>query len=611
MFQHFDLPSQRDAVAARVASLRQAMAERNIDAFLVPHSDEQQNEYLPPNAERLAWLTGFTGSAGFAIVTAETAVLFVDGRYTIQAARQTDTDCFSIESLVDNPPQRWIRENAKSAWRIGYDPALFTMAGEEQFLKSAEKAGAVLADCGNLVDAVWHDRPPAPAGPVSIQELEHAGKPAIQKLDDLSAALAEKDARFCLLTDPASVAWAFNIRGSDIAHIPVPLSWAVLRRGERPLLFVDAAKLDRHVRAYLTQLADLHEPSELDAELAGLGAGARVLCDPERVPARVGRLVKEAGGEIVRGRDPVALPRAIKNPSEIRGSRAAHLRDGVAMVRFLAWLDRQKPGTVSEIEAASKLEEIRSGNARHLGSRLEDISFDTISGAGPNGAIVHYRVTKETDSVIGPDSVYLVDSGAQYRDGTTDITRTVAIGSPPARAREDFTLVLKGHIAIATARFPKGTRGVDLDPLARIALWRSGRDFAHGTGHGIGSFLSVHEGPQSISRRGMEPLQAGMILSNEPGFYRQDHWGIRIENLVLVREAQATEGGNVEVHDFETLTLAPIDTRLVEPGMLTAEEAAWLDGYHARVLSDLSPLLSGHDRHWLEKACASLGTVAV
>ncbi len=587
MFQTFEVKSNPAAVAPRIALVRQAMLRSGFDALLVPHGDEYQNEYLPPCAERLAWLTGFTGSAGFAIVTQNAAVLFVDGRYGLQAREQTDTAIVTIESLVDLPPEEWLAKNTRAGWKIGHDPHLLTIAAQSRFAAKIEKAGAELVAASNLVDAVWNDRPAPPSGKVSIQKMKHAGERSLDKLARLGGILRENGADYCLLTDPVSIAWTFNIRGDDIAHIPVTLAQAVLRKEGRPLLFIDSAKLNRETDAYLTQLADIFPPQAMETELRTLARGAKVMCDPERVSAALADKVTAAGGQIVKARDPVVLPRAIKNETEIAGSRAAHLRDGVAVTRFLAWLDHQPAGSLDEITAASKLEEMRATTAHALGSRLLEISFDTISGAGPNGAIVHYRVNEASNARLAPHSLYLVDSGAQYRDGTTDITRTVAIGTPPVQACEDFTLVLKGHIAIATARFPKGTRGVDIDVLARIALWRHGRDYAHGTGHGIGSYLSVHEGPQSISRRGMEPLVAGMIISNEPGFYREGQWGIRIENLVLVEPARALYGGNAETHGFDTLTLAPIDQRLIDTALMTREELVWLDAYHARVLAEL------------------------
>jgi Xaa-Pro aminopeptidase len=607
MFQTFESKSEPGKVADRVAVLRREMHKSRLDAFLVPHADEYQNEYLPPCAERLAWLTGFSGSAGFAIVAARTATLFVDGRYTLQAQDQTDTAVFSIESLIDLPPQKWIASNAQKGWRIGFDPALLTIAQAERFAEKAKALGASLVATKNLVDRIWTDRPQEPTGRISIQKMPQAGERARDKLARLSKAVADAGADFCLLTDPISVAWAFNIRGDDLAHIPVSLLRAVLRAEGDPVIFIEGARLNREADAYLTQLARICEPSELEGVLAELAkGGAKVLCDRDRVSAALGAIVRKAGGKIVSGRDPVVLPRAIKNKVEIAGSRAAHLRDGVAVVRFLAWLDRQKPGSIDEIGAAQRLEALRAETAAAMGSKLLDISFDTISGAGPNGAIVHYRVTEKTNSVLKPNSLYLIDSGAQYRDGTTDITRTVAIGDPYDQAMTDFTLVLKGHIAIATARFPKGTRGVDIDALARIALWRHGMDYAHGTGHGIGSYLSVHEGPQSLSRRGMEPLVPGMILSNEPGFYREGRHGIRIENLLLVHEEQHLSTGNVETMGFETLTLAPIDQRLIDTSLMARDELIWLDSYHSHVLNELAPHLDKRDREWLENACLPL-----
>ncbi len=606
MFQSFEVKSARETVAPRVAMLREAMRKAHVDAFLVPHADEYQNEYIPPCAERLAWISGFTGSAGFAIVTAERAILFVDGRYTLQSANQTDPAVFSIESLVDCPPENWLATNALNGWKIGLDLALVTFAGQTRFAKVLEKSGATLAACANLIDVVWDDRPAEPMRKISLQKLKHAGERARDKLAQLANAVGKHGADMCLLADPASIAWAFNIRGSDVAHTPLPLARAIIRAAGDPLIFIDQRKLNREADAYLTQLAKVCAPSTLEAEIAAIAPGAKVMLDPDRVSSLIAGMVEKAGGTIVKKRDPVTLPRATKNQTEIDGCRSAHLRDGVAMTRFLAWLDRQPAGSLDEIAAASRLEEIRALTAVEMGSELLDISFDTISGAGPNGAIVHYRVDKASNRLLEANSVFLLDSGAQYRDGTTDITRTMALGTPPAMARTDFTLVLKGHIAIATARFPAGTRGVDLDPLARNALWKTGRDYAHGTGHGVGSFLAVHEGPQSISKRGMEPLLEGMIISNEPGFYREGQWGIRIENLVLVRPAEALVGGNVPVHSFETLSLAPIDRRLIDTNLLTREELVWLDAYHARVEATLAPYLDDADRSWLKAACAGL-----
>ena len=603
MFQKFDVTASPTTGAPRIAALRAEMEKEGVDAFLVPHADEHQSEYLPPSAERLAWLTGFTGSAGFCIVTADRAVLFVDGRYTLQAATQTDPAVFEVASLIDTPPSSWLGRHARKGMRVAYDPWLITIGQRKGFRRALADREAELVALDNLVDRIWTDRPAPPATPVVTQKMEHAGRSAADKIAELATATAEAGADTCVLTDTVSVAWSFNIRGGDVAHIPVTLAFALVPAEGRPTLFIDPDKLDEAVRAQIESVADIAAPDTLLAQLAKAAAGKRFLCDPALVACAIADAIVEAGGEIVEERDPATLPRAIKNEAEIAGSRAAHLRDGVAVARFLAWLDRQTPGTADEIAVARSLEGFRADTAREMNSELKDISFDTISGAGPNGAIVHYRVTTETNRTLEADSLYLVDSGGQYEDGTTDITRTVAIGEPPAGAAEDFTLVLKGHIAIATARFPEGTRGVDIDGFARRALWERGKDYAHGTGHGVGAYLSVHEGPASISKRGMEPLKAGMILSNEPGYYREGAYGIRIENLVLVRDSEVAGEGFME---FETLTFAPIDRRLIDRSLLTPAEIAWLDAYHTAVHERLAPHLDGEDLAWLNAACAPL-----
>ena len=607
MFQDFEERASPIHGAERIAALRDQMKNAHFDIWLVPHSDEHQSEYLPANGERLSWLTGFTGSAGFCFVTREKAVILVDGRYTLQVRNQTDPAVFSYDDLVETPPHDWLAANAAAGARIGFDPWLTTIGQLRQFENAAEKAGAQLVSNANLVDAIWHERPDAPSAPVVVHPPDHAGKGAVEKLAELDALLEEKQADLCILSDPASLAWTFNIRGNDVSHIPLPFGYALLRRGAPPLLFMNRRKLTNEAAAHLADLAELAEPSELVERLKRESASRKVWCDPALVPAALYNAILEADGEVVEARDPVALPRAVKNAAEIAGTRAAHHRDGVAFVRFLAWLSRQKPEALDEIAVAQRLETLRAETAQTLGSELKDIAFDTISGAAANGAIVHYRVTRASNAPFVPDSLYLVDSGGQYVDGTTDITRTVAIGTPPAQAIEDFTLVLKGHIAFATACFPAGTTGRDLDTLARMPLWRRARDYAHGTGHGVGSYLGVHEGPQSISRRGSEPLKAGMIVSNEPGFYRAGEYGIRIENLVLVSEATMPAGGTIAVHDLETLTLAPIDRNLIDATMLTSEEIRWLDAYHKRVETALSAHLDDNDRQWLAAACAPIG----
>jgi Xaa-Pro aminopeptidase len=433
-----------------------------------------------------------------------------------------------------------------------------------------------------------------------------AGEEASAKITRLQAILAERKADAAILTQPDSIAWLLNIRGSDVAHNPTALAFAILPAAGNPAVFIDGRKLSNSVRTALVELADLEAPAALSAGFARLG-GKRVLLDPQATADAIRGMVADAGGIVVEGADPVALPKARKNETELAGMRRAHLRDGVAMVRFLAWLDRTAPGTIDEIGAAEKLRAFRAATAAQDGVELVDLSFDTISGAGPNGAIVHYRVAPETNRRLEANSLYLVDSGAQYRDGTTDITRTIAIGTPTAEMRERFTLVLKGHIAIATARFPVGASGAQLDTLARIALWKAGCDYDHGTGHGVGAFLSVHEGPARISKMGTVPLEPGMVLSNEPGYYKTGAYGIRTENLVIVTPPSPIPGGDRDMLGFETLTLCPIDRRLIEPALLSPEESAWLDAYHAWVASALSPALDAGDRAWLAEATRPIG----
>ena len=607
MFQSFAAPStNKSDTSKRLTDLRKKMATGGIDWFLVPHADEHQNEYLPARAERLAWITGFSGSAGFAMIGLKKAFLFVDGRYTAQVREQADMSLFEICDLVASPPSGFAGKKIKSGEAIGFDPWLITIAQKKDWQKTAVKCGAELKAVENLIDAIWHDQPPAPDGKAWLHPVQFAGRSAEEKLRELQAHLEKEDADACLLTDPASIAWTFNLRGSDVAHNPLVLVYALIRVKGKPTLFVDARKFSGDDQKALNALADVAEPGALMATLKNLPGKTGFLCDPNLVASAIGDALDAGGLDLTEQRDPVVLLRAIKNETELQGARNAQLRDGVAVTRFLCWLDGQPSGTVTEIDAAKKLEDCRRETARAMGSRLEEISFDTISGAGANGAIVHYRVTEATNSIIEDNSLYLVDSGGQYLDGTTDITRTIAIGTPPTRAITDNTLVLKGHIAIATARFPAGTRGVDLDALARISLWKSGKDFAHGTGHGIGSYLNVHEGPQSISRRGMEAFKSGMIISNEPGYYREGEYGIRIENLVIVNEAGNIRGGDKPMLGFETITLCPIDLRLVDPAMLTADEIAWLNQYHARVCAELKPHLNGQEAKWLETATRRL-----
>jgi Xaa-Pro aminopeptidase len=605
MFQTYEAPQSAGDQGERLRQLRQLMVQLGVDALLVPRADEHQGEYVARSAERLAWLTGFTGSAGLAVVARSAAALLVDGRYLVQAPTQVDTRLFQVLQVPQAKLSDWLIATLKTAQIVGYDPWLHTQASITELGQALAPKGIKLkALAKNPVDRVWgRERPAPPKGAVLPHALAYAGKSGQQKLSELQTTLRREDADAVILTQPDSIAWLFNIRGSDVAHNPVPLAFAVVPAAGKAELFIDKAKIGREAREHLAGLVKISDPAGLERRLASLKkAGKRVRLDPNTAANWFFRKLRGGKGRVVRGVDPCVLPKARKNATEVRGARLAHQRDGAVMARFLAWLDREAgAGTVDEISAARQLEILRSET-----QALKDISFDTISGSGPNAAIVHYRVTTASNRKLQPGQLYLVDSGAQYLDGTTDITRTVAIGAPTGEMQQRFTLVLKGHIAIATARFPKGTRGVDLDPFARRALWEAGLDFEHGTGHGVGSYLSVHEGPQNISRRGMTALEPGMILSNEPGYYKEGAYGIRIENLLLVEEAGLLDGGEREMMAFETLTLAPFDRALIVAALLSDQELAWLNAYHARVLKEIGPELGSTDRAWLAAATAPL-----
>ncbi len=613
MFQSFEDPRDPDAGAGRLSQFRDQLGRQGLSGFVVPHADEHQSEYLPASAERLAWLTGFTGSAGMAIILADHAAVFVDGRYTLQAATQVDPDSFEIVDLIDYPPAKWLAEKASQNDRVGYDPELLTIGQARRFTESCRKAEADwVAVEHNPIDLIWVDRPAPPIGTVSLHPIEYAGIEAPEKIAEIRKILADKTVSATVLSQADSIAWLFNIRGSDIAHNPVPLAFAILARQGKPELFIDGRKLPKTVRDSLAEIATIYEPLDFPMRLGALAKPeTRVLLDPQSTADAIGKTLTDAGARIVEGPDPVVLPKAHKNPTELTGARRAHVRDGAAMVRFLAWLDQAtRVGTVDEMSAVTKLEEFRTETAQRDGSELVDISFDTIAGFGPNGAIVHYRVTKETTRRLESGSLFLVDSGGQYRDGTTDITRTVAIGSPNAEMRDRFTRVLQAHIAVATARFPVGTTGAQLDALARNPLWRAGFDFDHGTGHGVGAFLCVHEGPARIAKTGTVPLEVGMILSNEPGYYKAGAYGIRIENLIAVASPSSIDGGDRDMLSFETLSLCPIDRRLIDVSLLTADEVAWVDAYHARLAPALNHLLDDDERQWLAAATLPLARTA-
>jgi Xaa-Pro aminopeptidase len=606
MYQSFEEASAPAASGDRVRALQRELKTRRLKGFLVPHSDQHQNEFLPPSEERLAWLTGFTGSAGVAIVTERACALFVDGRYILQARKQVDTDLFEVLQIPEAKPSNWLIENLARGNSVGYDPALHTIKEIERLTKTLAPAGIKLVPVEtNPIDLQWgEERPKASSVPIFPHRIEHAGRSVQEKIAEIQAKLVDDKVDVVLLTAPDSVCWLFNIRGGDIRHTPVALAFAIVPASGRPTIYIDPAKVGDNVRGMLKPFVDLAKPEELDEKLKAIAADkARVQLDPDTAAMRFARALEADGVKFVPGDDPCILPKAIKNKAEIEGARAAHVRDGVAMARFLAWLDEvAESGRLDEVSAAVKLEDFR----RETG-QLKDISFDTISAVGLHGAVVHYRPTNASKQTLEKGSLYLIDSGGQYLDGTTDVTRTLAIGKPTAEMRRHYGIVLKAHIAIATARFPKGTRGQDLDPYARRPLWEAGLDFDHGTGHGVGSYLSVHEGPQRLSRLGTQELEPGMILSNEPGYYREGEYGIRLENLILVTPLARIEGGTRDMMGFETLTLVPFDRRLIDPKQLVKWELAWLNAYHARVRREIEPLLVSDDRPWLRHATAPIG----
>ena len=587
-----------DEKVTRLAGVRAAMAAAGLDGFIVPRADEHLGEYVPPGAERLAWLTGFTGSAGLAVVLQDRAAVFTDGRYTLQLQAESDPAAFELLHITETPPQDWIAGHAAPGARIGYDPLLISEDGLARY----SQAGLTMVAAANAVDAAWVDRPAPPDAPAVQHPLTYAGKASAEKRAEVAGALRSARQDAAVITDPASIAWLLNIRGSDVGYTPFALGFLLLRADEGAVLFMDGPKLPAETRAWLGNGVVVQDRAAMPAAMDGL-AGKRVRVDASGSPAWFAQRLRAAGAEVVDGADPCALPKSCKNAAEQAGARAAHARDAVAVCRFLAWLDREGRGQ-TEMAAARRLLAFRADAPEFRGE-----SFPAISGAGEHGAVIHYRVSEATDRTIGADEAYLIDSGAQYPDGTTDVTRTVWTGPgvAPAELRDRATRVLQGHIAVATAVFPAGVCGPHLDAFARRALWQAGLDYDHGTGHGVGSFLSVHEGPASLSRTGrMVPLDAGMILSDEPGFYLPGKYGIRLENLLLVQAADFPAARKPFLR-FETLTLAPFDLRLIEPATLEPSERRWLDAYHARVLAEVGPMLDAADRAWLGQACRKVG----
>jgi len=601
-FQTYDDTSDAAACAPRLAALREELRKRGLDGFVIPHSDQHMGEYLPAYAERLAWLTAFTGSAGAAVVLSDKAAVFVDGRYTLQVRGQTDTSLFEPRDLVAEGPQGWIPAHLPKGAKLGYDPWLHTAHGVAHLKAATDKAGGTLVAVeSNPIDAVWKDQPAAPITPAKPHALNLAGEQSEAKRIKLGEGLKKAGAEAAVITLADSACWLLNIRGHDVPHTPFTLAFAILHDDGGADLFLDPAKRNPDLMAHLGNSVQVHNPDQFASALDAM-KGKSVLVDPSTAAAAIFDRLNRAGAKIKQGADPCQLPKACKNPLEIEGMRKAHIRDGAALARFLFWFERNAAGgALTEIDAAEQLEGFR----RATGC-LSDVSFDTISGAGSNGAIVHYRVTKSTNRAIRPGEMFLLDSGAQYPDGTTDVTRTIMVGEPSAEMRDRFTRVLKGHIALATARFPDGTIGMQLDSFARRPLWEAGLDYDHGTGHGVGSYLSVHEGPQNISKKPvMQKLMPGMVCSNEPGFYKTGEFGIRIENLVVVTPPEDL-GGERKMMGFETITLAPIDLNLVEPSLLTVEEKGWLNLYHARVRDTLSHLLDEDVRNWLDRATRTI-----
>jgi Xaa-Pro aminopeptidase len=571
------------------------------DGFVVPLTDEHMSEYVGDYAKRLEWLTGFKGSAGSAVVLPEAAAIFTDGRYTLQVRAQVSADHWEYCGVPQTSIADWLREHAPSGGRIGYDPWLHT----RDWVAAAKKA---LAAKGADLVPVTPNQPALSAAKIAVQPTDVAGRSAPEKRAEIADWLTKEGLDATVMTALDSIAWTFNVRGTDVTHTPVGLAFAVLHSDATADLFIAPDKIDDTVRAHLGNGVRLHDRDAFAPMLETL-SGKRVAADPERAVAAVFDALEKGGAKLVLVRDPAVLAKAIKNDAEQAGSRAAHARDGAALSRYLHWLSVEAhKGGLTEISASDQLAAFRAETGKLL-----DLSFDTISGAGPNGAIMHYKASAETNRPIEPNSVYLCDSGGQYVDGTTDVTRTIWVGpdAPPAEVKDRFTRVLKGHIALARALFPEGTRGGQLDAFARQYLWSAGLDYAHGTGHGVGAYLAVHEGPQRIAKPGGgqpghdEPLRAGMILSNEPGHYKPNAYGIRIENLVLVGE-RTLPGGEATMLGFETLTFAPIDKMLIDGTLMTADERAWLDDYHAQTLAIVGPQVTGEAKAWLESACAPL-----
>jgi len=602
-FQTYNVTGGPDFGHRNLPKLREAMSAYGLDFFLVPHEDEYQNEYLPDCNERLMWISGFTGSAGAAIIGMKTATMFIDGRYTLQVRQQVDEALFAFTKLEGGGMAKWLRENVTDGQIVGFDSRLHSPAALSHIRNAVKHAGGKTRSLDkNPIDSAWTDRPPPPLMPVTIQPDTLSGKTHADKRVEIGNNIASSGADAALITAPASIAWLLNIRGGDVQCTPLPLSTVIIDTYGHVQLFIAPEKLSDAVRAHFGNDISIQTEDALSDAISSL-SGKTVIVDPNTASAWHVDKLEAVSASVKSAPDPIALPKAKKNATEIKGTKAAHLRDGAALVRFLHWLDTEaQSGEVDEIEAAMQLEQFRRAD-----SSLRDLSFESISGAGSNGAVVHYRVNTGTVQKLERGTLFLIDSGGQYPDGTTDVTRTVPIGKPTEEMRERFTLVLKGHIALATVRFPKGTTGSNLDALARHPLWQAGLDYDHGTGHGVGVFLGVHEGPQRISKRPNQiALEPGMIVSNEPGYYKTGEYGIRIENLQYVTEAKSIDGGERPMLSFATLTLAPIHRDLILLDCLNAAERKYINAYHARVMREVGALVEGTVKDWLKAACAPL-----
>jgi len=587
---------------SRLQALRDELAKAKLDGFFVPMADEYQSEYVPDSAQRIAFLSGFTGSAGFIVVTKDKAAFFTDGRYTLQASQQIPAGLFDLLDSGTIAPSEWLATNTSAGMKLGFDPWLHTEESVERLKKAAAKNGAELVAVErNPVDLIWSARPEPPAKPIYAYDVAYAGQSSTEKREQIAADLKKNGLAAAIITDPASIAWLLNVRGGDVPNTPLPLSFAIIHDNTMVKWFIDPRKITGGLQKHLGKAVDPENPTLFATALERLAQEPKpIRIDPAESAYWIVEKLRGAGAKLDFGDDPCILPKACKNAVEIEGMKAAHRRDGAALVKFLAWLSEAAlTGEVTEITAEEKLAGFRAANNLYRGP-----SFHTISGAGPNGAIVHYRATEATSRTLKKNEFYLLDSGGQYMDGTTDVTRTIAIGNATGEMRDRFTRVLKGHIALAQARFPEGTTGADLDVLARQFLWAAGLDYNHGTGHGVGSYLGVHEGPQGISKRSKVALKPGMVLSNEPGYYKAGAYGIRIENLQVVTDVVALSGGERKTLGFETITLAPIDRNAIDHKLLTDDEAAWLNNYHTRVRESLRPMLDKTETAWLDKATA-------